>query len=81
MLWDRVLLMLKCWSILVHLKIMVGFKNAIATLERLMVASEQIELHLKAMLAIVAPESQGNVVRDERWDTPQVSSIFQFQPP
>jgi hypothetical protein len=41
-LWWRVLAMLRCWRIMVPLKILDGFDAVLASLERLVAAPEQI---------------------------------------
>jgi hypothetical protein len=42
-LWQRVLLMLKCWKILLPQKMMVGLEGAISSLEKVLAVPEAIE--------------------------------------
>jgi hypothetical protein len=44
MLWHRVLPMLICWKILVPIRLMDGFDNVVASLERMMMEPEPIKL-------------------------------------
>jgi hypothetical protein len=43
LLWNRVMLMLQCWKVLVPVKMLDGFKSAISSLEQLVRRLELIE--------------------------------------
>jgi hypothetical protein len=51
-LWWRVLAMLRCWRIMVPLKILDGFDAVLASLERLVAALEQISWRLASRMVL-----------------------------
>jgi hypothetical protein len=53
MVWRRVLQMLRCWRVLIPLKMEDGFDSAISSLEQVCWRPEQIELSLGSALAVV----------------------------
>jgi hypothetical protein len=69
MLWQRVLPMLRCWKILIPLKMAAGFDGALASMEKMVWAQEQI---------MWMPMGASGAGHDS--DGGRQSALVQFQP-